>query len=339
MPNARTWQTRKRKLSKSIAALLGLKRLPAGFRVRMEHFREEQDPVVATCERLWPEIEKRRVPPERRKGDSFAAKRVTFPGVPGEPDVVGVLRIPKKLRKPVTAVLCLHGHARGLILGKEITECYAVPMAEAGFITFAHDAIRFGERRRREYDDAEVGSGGQSLFLGEKVFGFNALLQGGALLGANLAEFMRCVDFLERLPGVARVAAMGHSMGGIHSFWLAAMDKRVHEAVCLAGLLSYGAMVERDVSRYHGIFTIVPGLLTLCDTPEIVSLIAPRAFHAVHAEKDLGFPIDKVKEIVSHAARTYELYGAQGNLISKIVPGDHGDVLAEDILREVMDRL
>jgi len=290
--------------------------------------------MVAKAVRLWAELSDYRATPEVRTDCSFTAERVLFPGVEG--NVVCVLRIPTGLTGPAPAVLCLHSHTRGLVLGKEITEFYAVPLTRAGFITLCPDAMLFGERRWREYDEREIGSGGQSVFLAEKIAAFDALLNGSTLMGKQLAEYMRCIDFLSRMPEVSSIAVMGHSMGGIYSFWLSALDDRVAATVCLAGLLSYRLMAEARMSQYHGIYCVVPGLLTLCDTPDIVSLIAPRAFYALHGRGDLGFAIEGIREIAAGALRAYGHYGAQDQFVSRIIDGNHGDVLAAPHLRDVI---
>ncbi len=344
--NTTDWEQRRTRLRGDLERCLGLRRLGSEFIARRSTHVEEVEPAVAEALRLWPALARYRAVPAAAGERSFTAERVSFPGVEG--DVVGMLRIPAGLDGPAPAVLCLHGHARGLLLGKEMTEFYAVPLTQAGFVTFSPDAMLFGERRRREFDSQEIGSGGQSLFLAEKMAAFEAFLHGSTLLGLQLAEYMRCLDFLAGLPEVCGVAVMGHSMGGIYSFWLSALDERVDAAVCLAGLLSYRLMAEAGVSRYHGIYCLVPGLLTLCDTPEIVSLIAPRAFYALHARGDLGFPIQGVEEISEAALWAYSRYradgqcvateGDQGNrphrFLSRIIDGDHGDVLAAPQLDE-----
>lgn len=325
------------RLRQELSALVGLKRLPQPFDVRREAYREVDDLLVRDAERRWPDLGRRRVSPDRRAAEAFTTERILFAGVTGEPDIVGVLRTPKKKRTPPVAVLCLHGHARGLVLGKEITECYAVPLAENGFTTFAPDALAFGERRRRQYDQAELTSGGQSLFLGERVLVMNSLLRGETLFGKQLAEFVRCVDFLEQMPGKDRIAVMGHSMGGIYAFWLGALDERVDVTVCLAGLLSYRAMVEQEVSRYHGIYSVIPGMLKSCDTSDVVALIAPRRFYGVHAEMDAGFPIAEIRRITSKAKDAFRLSGSPDNLVSEVIGGDHGDVLTPALLRRLAD--
>ena len=225
------------------------------------------------------------------------------------------------------------------MFGKEITEFYAVPLAEQGFVTFCPDAILFGERRVREHDEDELACGGQSRFLAEKILAFRYLLKGTTLTGAQVAEYIRCVDFLTGLPQTDQVVVMGHSMGGIYSFWLGAMDERVDATICLAGLLSYRLMADKGVSRYHGIYVVVPGLLSVCDTPDIVSLIPPRALYAVHAEDDFGFDMEGVHEIVTTASEVYAKCGAQGALVSKVVSGAHDDVLSEASLTAVFDWL
>ena len=336
-PDSEAWERAKTQLRSSLERCLGLERLDPDFAAQCSEYSEPHDPMVAKAVSLWDELSDYRVAPEERTDGSFAAERVTFPGVEG--DVVCVLRIPTGLTGLAPAVLCLHSHTRGLMLGKEITEFYAVPLTRAGFVTLCPDAMVFGERRWREFDEREIGCGGQTAFVAEKIAAFEALLNGSTLMGRQLAEYLRCVDFLSRTPEVGDVAVMGHSMGGIHSFWLSALDERISATVCLAGLLSYRLMAEARMSQYHRIYCIVPGLLKLCDTPDIVSLIAPRALYALHARDDLGFAIKGIEEIAVEALRAYRHYDAQDQFVSRIVEGNHRDVLAASHLRDVADWL
>ena len=331
------WEQERARLRSSLERCLGLERLGPNFTPQRSEYSEPIDPMVAKAVSLWAELSDYRVTPEERTDGSFTGERVSFPGVEG--DVVCVLRIPTGLTGPAPAVLCLHSHTRGLMLGKEITEFYAVPLTRAGFITLCPDAMVFGERRWREFDEREIGCGGQSAFVAEKIAAFDALLNGSTLMGKQLAEYMRCVDFLSRMPEVSDIAVMGHSMGGIYSFWLSALDERIAATACVAGLLSYRLMAEARMSQYHGIYCIVPGLLTLCDTPDIVSLIAPRALYALHARDDLGFAIEGIEEIAAGALRAYRHYAAQDQFVSRIIDGNHRDVLAPSHLHDVTDWL
>lgn len=260
--------------------------------------------------------------------DTFITKRVVYDGMDGK-DIPATLRIPKNINMPLPAVLCLHGHCPGLWFGKETTDFFAIPLTEQGYITLAPDALPSGERRFKELDPIELQYDGNA-FWGERILCSEYWPHGKTLLGVQLWELMRAVDYLQTRPEVdsQRIGCMGESMGGIHTWWLSALDERIKVAVSAASLISYRVMAERRI--VHALFFLVPGILKVCDTPDIISLIAPRCLLTLAGEHDPDFPIDDGKDIHKRVKEIYSSYGAEERIEQHITKGGHNSVFIEE---------
>jgi dienelactone hydrolase len=100
---------------------------------------------------------------------------------------------------------------------------------------------------------------------------------GQTLLGANLRDAIWSLDFACQRPDARsdRVACVGLSYGGRMTMVTSALDSRIKAAV-ISGALN--VFQERALgSGYSCGAQVIPGLLEYGDTPEIGSLIAPRA--------------------------------------------------------------
>jgi hypothetical protein len=78
----------------------------------------------------------------------------------------------------------------------------------------------------------------------------------------------------------------------------------------------------------------VPGWARYGDTPEIASLIAPRALHLNLGEKDDGSPIQSARRGLRRIAAAYQRAGAPENF-SFFVEPDTGHVLSKTMWQQV----
>ena len=119
-----------------------------------------------------------------------------------------------------------------------------------------------------------------------------------------------------------RIGAMGHSLGGHGTFYLAAYDERIKASVCNCGasFFRHNAQVEAW-SRDHWYIYLKPirplllrGELPPIDMHEIIALIAPRAFMDVSALND-GNPLTQRQRalMLLKIADVYQLLGKPGN--------------------------
>jgi len=306
----------------------------------------EGDAVAAKCRENWDYYFKYR--PEDFKGFThlqFAWKGevtwdtylISYPGWAGEPDQQAILRVPKDRSKPMPAVICTHGHAPGCAFGKEEMNYMAVPLAARGIVTLAPDVLRFGDRRDRTYEEADLKDFNGMAFYSERTLAMPLLLEGKTLLGASIWEQMRAVDMLASLPYVdaKRIGCTGMSMGGIHTFWLSAMDERIAAGAEVCGVSSFRIWAKQRT--LNALFCFIPHILRCTDAGEIGGLIAPRPFLALDATSDGFFPLEGVEETDRGMQAVYDLYGAKDRLTLVRHTGGHEFVDAD--IRMTMDWL
>jgi hypothetical protein len=143
-------------------------------------------------------------------------------------------------------------------------------------------------------------------------------------VGKFTYEHSIAIDVLQGLEEVnpERIGALGHSLGGHGTFFLAAYDQRVKAAACNCGasFFRHNPRVEawaRD-RWYVYLKHLRPGLLRgelpPIDFHEIIALIAPRAFLDVSALND-GNPGTQRQRVLmlTRIMDVYELLGAPQN--------------------------
>ena len=164
---------------------------------------------------------------EEQDGDKFLRRKIRFESEPGTM-VPAHLFLPKAARGAVPAVLCLHqttrfGKDEPAGLGGLANLHYARELAERGFVTLAPDYCRFGEYKIDPY----------------KLGYASATMKG-------IFDHTRAVDLLQSMREVKRghVGAIGHSLGGHNSLFLAAWDKRIRAVASSCGFTAF--------AKYYG---------------------------------------------------------------------------------------
>ena len=146
---------------------------------------------------------------------------------------------------------------------------------------------------------------------------------------------MRCaVDYLCSRPEVLahQIGCYGHSMGSTHAWLVGPLEPRLQCIVGNCCLPTYEAIEAGHL--LHCFPNFVPGWAQFGDTPDIASLIAPRALHLNFGEQDAGSPIDSVRAGVVRIAQAYHKAGASGKFTS-FIEADQGHVLSTDMWQQV----
>jgi pimeloyl-ACP methyl ester carboxylesterase len=163
---------------------------------------------------------------------TYIRRKVSLTVQPGD-RMPAYLLIPKRLKRPAPAILCFYGTTSGA--GKETTvglsgrkpgtppeknQAFAVDMAEAGFVAFAADYLRDGERIQpgmRPYDTTK----------------FYERFPDWSIHGKDVWDTMRAIDYLQTLDVVDedRIGIVGHSYGGHSTLFAAALEPRIKAAV------------------------------------------------------------------------------------------------------------
>jgi len=253
--------------------------------------------------------------------------------------VAAWLLVPKGMRpgERRPAVLCAHGHGRGKddvagVLPPPSSEQfakarsrleqgnydYARQLVRRGYVCLAPDWRTFGERAAptewiRSYNDAC-----DMVYFGYAYLGFT-------LLGLDLWDAMRSLDYLETLPFVdaQRIGMVGLSFGGTMTTFLSALEERIKCAVISCYFCTIqDAMGHRGKANTCG-SQFVPGLLTFGEISTVAGLIAPRPCLVEIGEKDQGFFKDDALICYENVARIYAAAGAADRLDVDVHPGGH----------------
>ncbi|MCM8820609.1 MAG: alpha/beta hydrolase family protein [Candidatus Omnitrophica bacterium] len=238
--------------------------------------------------------------------------------------------IPKQGKKKYPAILCCHGHG---MFGKDpvagvhnnnpdaISSIkihnynYGEQMAENGFITICPDWRSFGER-----------TGYYNPFAPRDICNIHFLqhfIMGRTLLGANIFDGMRAIDFLLTRDDVDKenIGCMGLSFGGTMTTYLTLLDDRIKagDIICYATTTKHYA-IERP--NFCG-SQIVPGLYRYADVGDVISAICPKPLLIESGANDTCFWIHSALEAHKKVSAAYEVAGVKDKLWIEVFPGEH----------------
>ena len=232
------------------------------------------------------------------------------------------LGVPLELDGPAPAVVALHGTG---VEGKDITAGFVDRpghrgtghidlLARRGYVVIGPDHFNMGKRLPPDgtyHTDV----------LYERHPGWSA--PGKIVYDAAIA-----IDVLQSLNEVdpERIGALGHSLGGMASFYLAAYDGRIKAAATVDGTFTFrfntGIMEFARPSGQYSYFKNLRPMLEKGDLPpidvhEVLSLIAPRAFLDCLSVNDEygGSPLSHRQRVLMNLrlADVWELEGAPQN--------------------------
>lgn len=256
---------------------------------------------------------------ESEPGDVVPAYVLTPEGVDGE--------------HPAPGIVCLHQHNGQFHLGKsEPAGVAGDPMhwtgkllAQQGYVVLCPDAIGFEQRRGRRQQDAAY----------ERFLFMKYLLHGKCLAWKNVLDVRRAVDYLTSRPEVqpGGVGCYGHSMGATHTWLAGPWEERFVALVSNCCLPTYHAILRDEI--VHSFSNYVPGLLRYGDIPDLVALIAPRAYLLNAGTQDAGSPIDELRRAYEYAGRIYAELGAADNL--ELYVEETGHELSEGMRARVLE--
>jgi dipeptidyl aminopeptidase/acylaminoacyl peptidase len=165
---------------------------------------------------------------------AYTREKIVFTGGRGD-RVPGILAIPKSGRMPYPVVLELHGGGStkdgwwaddSFEQGRRLTQS----LLSAGVAVLALDAQYHGERSANN----------DFVSLREMYFERKWYAQYRDMLVESTKDYLRALDYLATRPQVdaTRVGVVGHSMGGLMSVYLTALEPRVRATVACVTALS-----------------------------------------------------------------------------------------------------
>jgi dienelactone hydrolase len=256
---------------------------------------------------------------DRLEGEGFTVEKVFFESYPRF-FCTGNLYRPRggNHRPPYPGILNPHGHwSYGRLVqspgdpGGSAIPLRCVNFALQGYVSFAYDMVGYNDSFQVPHTWGADPKGAWGLSReGERL-----RLWGITLLGLQLWNSLRALDFLASLPDVdrERLAVTGASGGGTQTFLLTAVDDRVRVSApvnMISHFMQGGCICEN-----------APNLRIDTDNMEIGALAAPRPLLMVSAMGDWTRDTERIE--YPAIASIYELFGARSKVAHRQFPFLH----------------
>ena len=253
----------------------------------------------------------------RLERDAFVVENLHFQSSPGL-YVTANLYLPKNLAKPAPTILYLSGHgpviSNGVSYGNKVSyQHHGAWFARNGYICLVVDTLQLGEILGLHHGTYREG-----------LWWWNS--RGYTPAGVEAWNCIRALDYLSTRPEVDtnRFGATGRSGGGAYSWWIAAVDDRIHAVAPVAGITDLQNHVVDGTVEGHCdcMFTVnTYGW----DYAQVAALVTPRPLLIVNTDADSIFPLDGVVRLHAKVRQLYDLNRAADKLGLVIAPGPHKD--------------
>ena len=234
----------------------------------------------------------------------YTVEKVYFESYPGF-FCTGNLYRPRGKDGPFPAIVSPHGHwdrgrleniERGSIPGR------CINFAKQGYVIFSYDMVGYNDSGQ-QVDHRSFPNGDR-----EAIWGIS-------LLGLQLQNAIRSIDFLQSLPDVDpdRIACTGASGGGTQSFMLMAIDDRIKVSApvnMISAHMQGGCLCEN-----------APNLRIDFSNIEIGAMMAPRPLLLVSATGDWTKDTPDVEYPAIHSI--YQHFGAADKIHQVQIDAEH----------------
>ena len=262
--------------------------------------------------------------------DGYTRHAVVLQSRPGLA-LFGYFLVPHSTSEQLPAVVCLPGHGRGVDSTVGIAEDgtqrpigapeeyqmdFALQCVQHGYAVFALEQISFGWRRDEQ---ARAAGAGASSCVRDSMA---AQMLGESMTGWRVWDAIRSIDYLQSRPEVDpdRIAVMGISGGGLTALFTAALDTRVKCAV-VSGY--FNTWRDSVLAINHCVDNFMPGLMRLCEMPDLAGIIAPRALFAESGSEDSIFPLPAFRGACARAEEIYAAFGVSQKFGHEVFAAGH----------------
>lgn len=272
--------------------------------------------------------------------------------------VPATILIPKRVKLPAPGVVALHSHGGYYLWGREreIEEENTHPtllemrnqgyggkatsteMVRRGFVVIAIDMFYWGERRMILDDSPEAwkkrpaGIGNEEVLRMNRLASASEQLMGRTLFSAGTTwagliawDDIRTVDYFVTRPEVdpRRIGCVGHSVGGVRSAYLAALDDRIRAAVVCGWMCSFPYQLAKNIRSTIGFTKLIPGIYSQLDHPDLAAIALPTPLMVISGKQDPLFNFDGVQIAHDKIARCYAKAGLPDRFRSHIEDRPH----------------
>lgn len=189
------------------------------------------------------------------------------------------------------AVIALHPTSEigkediSTVAGRENRQ-YGLELVKRGFVVLAPDTITAGERVLQNEQPFQTAA----FYKSHPEWSAVAKMIVDHKQGISLLEELNIVDN-------SRIGAIGHSLGGYNSFFLAGLDSRVKAVVCSCGFSLFAQDPEKHRWGRREWFSHIPKIsdyinegIVPFEFTEIAALVAPTPFLLWMGQNDRIFP-------------------------------------------------
>jgi len=214
------------------------------------------------------------------------------------------------------SVIYAHGHGRGAIevvdglYAGEYQKCLPITLAREGCLVVVPNLVGFGPNVMRSFNrDDERGCYANSTQF---------LMYGLTMTAVRVNQVMQIIGYFKD-KGVAPVLA-GISGGGLVTAFAAALSRDIKGA-----FISGYANTFKDsiMSLMHCVDNFMPGILSVGEEPEIISMAYPAPLLISNGEEDEIFPVSAAVSACDYVRSVYGRFGLSGLVTSEIFAGGH----------------
>jgi len=125
----------------------------------------------------------------------------------------------------------------------------------------------------------------------ERILTYLSISAGIPIMGLRVRDALCALDYIKNRSDVekSKITIGGKGIGAVISLLAGLLDKNIRNIVLIDMLSSYSSITEKPLTRFYWKESIlIPGILKICDIPEIVEILSDRNIYIIN-------PLDSTK--------------------------------------------
>lgn len=260
---------------------------------------------------------------------TYTREAVQFMSQAGMP-AFGYLLLPAGSQKKLPCLICVPGHS-GVVddisgvnddgstrttYSLDYQHDLAVQGVQHGYAVLALESVASGRLQDHKLCANKPKEGQCNRFSAA------ALIVGQTLIGWNVNQVIRAIDYLQTRPEIdtTRIASLGISRGAAIAMYSAAIDPRVKCAVVASYLNDWQTSL---LSFNHCICNFIPGIATYFKMSDVAGLIAPRFLICEGSKDDITFPYSGTEKAFAETKSIFKAFGCSDHANFSVGTGHH----------------